>query len=467
MKSKKKALLKNTFIVAIGQICTKFITFFMLPLYTSLLSAEEYGTVDLLQTFISLIIPIAFFEIDQAIFRFLIDTRKKEKLTERLISTSFFFVVFNSIIYLLIFLLFSFFVNNQYKYFLASNVIIVMFSNLFLQICRGLGDNETYSIGSVITGAGTIVLNVLFIAVLKYGAYGMLLANLFANIFCIVFIFIKKRIYKLISIKKVTRSDLKKMLKYSLPLVPNHLSWWVINASDRTIISIILGIGINGIYSAVNKFSSILITFFNIFNITWTESVSLHFNESDISDYYSDVINTTLKVFVSFCLIIIGLMPFFFKYLIVGEGYQSGYYQIPILIIATVFNISVSLFGSIYIAIKKSNEIAKTSFYAAFINIVVNLSLIKFIGLYAASISTLVAYMAMAIYRYFDAQKYVRIKLDFRFIGVSIIFSTIIILFYYLRNPYWCIIGAGFSILFAIVYCKNIIKSLCRVFFKK
>lgn len=68
--------------------------------------------------------------------------------------------------------------------------------------------------------------------------------------------------------------------------------------------------------------------------------------------------------------------------------------------------------GSVYVALKKSKEIAKTSIFAAIINLVVNIALIKFIGLYAASISTLVAFAATSIYRYIDVQKYVRFRIS-------------------------------------------------------
>ena len=46
--SKEKQLLKNTAIVSIGKIATQLITFFLLPVYTAVLTTEEYGIVDLL-----------------------------------------------------------------------------------------------------------------------------------------------------------------------------------------------------------------------------------------------------------------------------------------------------------------------------------------------------------------------------------------------------------------------------------
>lgn len=465
--NREKQLVKNTVIVAIGKICTQFISFFLLPLYTALLSTEEYGTVDLLNTYISLLLPLVFLQIDQAAFRFLIDVRDNEKEKRKLLSTIIFTIVIQSVLYLMVYAVIGRFINNQYKYFLATNVVASMFSNIMLQISRGLGDNSTYSLGSLVSGAGTVILNVLFIVVFKWGVYGMLSATLIANLLCAIFVFLKKKIYKYISISEYSKIEIKNIWKYSIPMVPNQLSWWIITVSDRTIITYILGVGMNGIYSAANKFSSICTSLFNIFNLTWAESASMHIKDKDSSEFFSNIVNTTLKLFIALCFGIIAFMPFVFSFLITGDGFATAYYQIPILMLSTIFSITVSLFGSVYVGLKKSNEIAKTSIYSSIINIAVNLLLIKYIGLYAASISTLVSYLTMAVYRYFDVQKYVKIKVDKKFILISIFTAAILMVIYY-SNKFWVyIIGTIVSVIFALVYNRNLIISTILLIKKK
>jgi len=311
--NREKQLAKNTVIVAIGKICTQFVSFFLLPLYTALLSTEEYGIVDLLNTYIALLIPVFFFQMDQAIFRFLIDVRDDEDGKKKILSSAILTIIVQIIVYVLIFCIASIFIKNEYKYFLLTNVIASMFASLLLQVSRGLGDNTTYSVGSLISGAGTVILNVLFIVAFKWGAYGMLSATLIANCLCILFVFFRKKLYKYISFKSYEVSKIKALWKYSLPLIPNQLSWWIVNTSDRTIITYILGIAVNGIYSAANKFSSMCITIFNIFNLTWAESASIHIKDKDSSEFFSNIYNTTLKLFVSLCFGVIAFMPFVFK----------------------------------------------------------------------------------------------------------------------------------------------------------
>lgn len=461
--SREKQLIKNTGILALGKICTQFVSFFLLPLYTAYLSTKEYGVVDLLNNYVSLLIPIFFFQMDQALFRYLIDARKSEKKKSEIVTTALTTVSIQAIIFILIYLVASIFIHNEYKYFLLTNVLAAMYSSMLLQICRGLGDNTSYSLGSLVSGISTIVLNVIFITVFHMGAYGMLIATLIANILCIMFLFFRKKIYKLLIKKNYKKSTRKELWKYSIPLIPNQLSWWIVNVSDRTIITHFIDVGANGIYSAANKFSTICITFFNFFNMTWSESASMHIKDGDSDVFFSKILNVSLKLFSSLCFIIIALMPFCFKYLITGAGYASAYYQIPILMLATIFTITVSLLGSIYVALKKSNEIAKTSILAAIINILINIIFINKIGLFAASISTVVAYLSMSIYRYIDVQKYVKVKVELKSILYILLLSILVITTYYIRNNILCLISLVITIIFSILFNKDIIKSLFKI----
>lgn len=464
--SREKQLLKNTAIVAIGKICTQFISFFLLPLYTAMLSTEEYGTVDLLNTYISLLLPLIILQIDQGIFRFLIDAREDEKEKRTLISTTIIIITLQSVAYLIIYAIVGQFINNQYKYFLATNVVASIFSSVMLQISRGLGDNKTYSLGSLISASGTMILNVIFIVVFKWGAYGMLMASLIANCLCAMFVFLKKKLYKYILKNSFSKRHLRSIWKYSIPLVPNMLSWWIVNASDRTIVSNMINIGANGIYSAANKFSSVCITFFNIFNMTWSESASMYIKDKDSSMYFTKTIDTALRIFSAICIGIIAIMPFIFS-LLINEKFDDAYYQIPILMMSTLCNIIVSLLGSVYVAKKNSREIAKTSILAAIINIVINLVLIKFIGLYAASISTLVAYLAMAIYRYIDVQKYIKIKVDLKLVLYTVLISIIIFTTYYMRITWLSIISLIITVLYAILINRNTMGIIVNVLKRK
>lgn len=456
---KQRQLAKNTMIITMGKISTQFISFFLLPVYTSLLSTSDYGVVDLLNTYISLLVPIITLQVEQALFRFLIDVRNNDKEKTKYISSVLLFAIIQSFIYLFVVLSISRFINNNYKYFLATNVIACMFTSIMQQITRGLGDNKAYALSSFISATNTILLNILFIVVFRLGATGMLLATLISSIICIFFLLIKVKIYKYINIREFSKNNLKELLKYSLPLIPNALSWWTINVSDRTIISMFLTVAHNGIYAAANKFSGVFITFYNIFNLSWTESAALHINDSDRDEFFSNIIWTVYRIFLSICFGIISAMPFVFPVLI-NKKFGDSYYQIPILMIASLFNVVVGLTSVVYVAKKLTKEIAKTSVISAVINIGINIILIKYIGLYAASISTLVAYFSMMIYRCIDIRKYVKIRVDKRIIVSSIIMTIGILLAYYTNNLYTNILSFLVVVLYSIIVNKKIIGDI-------
>ncbi len=464
--SKGKDLAKNTAIVSIGKICTQLITFFLLPVYTAVLSNEEYGVVDLLNTLTSLLLPIATLQIEQGIFRYLLDCRENKEKQTTLITTVSKFILVQSAICILIFLCASPFIHNEYKYFLMANLLMGILSSISLQICRGLGDNKTYAVGSFITGALTVILNVIFIVAFKWGAYGMLIATAISNLLCAIYVFVKKKIYKYIDIKQNDKKLLKDIIKYSVPLIPNMISWWIVSASDRTIISAVIGVAQNGIYSAANKFSGIFSTLYSVFNLTWTESASININSEDRDEFFSKIFDFIVRFFGSLCLGTIAVMPFVFG-ILVNEKFAESYYQIPILILGSVFNILVSFLGSVYVAKKLTKEIAKTSIIAAIINIVVNIALINQIGLYAASISTVIAYFAMFIYRWIDVKKYVSIKTNKTLIAVLSVSFLVAIITYYLKMKIISIVVLLAVIIIAIYINKDSAKYLTEIVKKR
>ena len=464
--SKGKDLAKNTVIVSIGKICTQLITFFLLPVYTAVLSNEEYGVVDLLNTLTSLLLPIATLQIEQGIFRYLLDCRENKEKQTTLITTVSKFILVQSAICILIFLCASPFIHNEYKYFLMANLLMGILSSISLQICRGLGDNKTYAVGSFITGALTVILNVIFIVAFKWGAYGMLIATAISNLLCAIYVFVKKKIYKYIDIKQNDKKLLKDIIKYSVPLIPNMISWWIVSASDRTIISAVIGVAQNGIYSAANKFSGIFSTLYSVFNLTWTESASININSEDRDEFFSKIFDFIVRFFGSLCLGTIAVMPFVFG-ILVNEKFAESYYQIPILILGSVFNILVSFLGSVYVAKKLTKEIAKTSIIAAIINIVVNIALINQIGLYAASISTVIAYFAMFIYRWIDVKKYVSIKTNKALIAVLSVSFLVAIITYYLKMKIISIVVLLAVIIIAIYINKDSAKYLTEIVKKR
>ncbi len=461
--NREKKLLKNTMIITIGKICTQLITFLLLPLYTGVLTTAEYGIVDLLNTLVSLCLPIVTLQIEQAVFRELLEVRNNEKEKKKIISSTIVTVILQSIFFLILFIIIAPFFKNEYKYFLATNVIVYIFSSLFLQISRGLGENKKYAFASFVSALFTIIFNILFILAINLGAKGMLLGTMIGQGITAIYLFFSLKLYRYVSLNYINKEIVKRLLKYSAPLIPNAISWWVFNASDRLIVTTLLGVEKNGILAASLKFSTVYITLYNVFNISWTESISVAIKDNDLNVYFNKMFNIIMRFFIALAVGIISIMPILYP-IMINSRFNSGYGLVPISILGSLFNVVVGLISVIYVGKKNTKAIANTSVVSAIINIIVHLVLIKFIGLYAAIISTLTAFVIMSVYRIIDINKtYFKIELDKKMLCKTVFVVMVVVVLYYINNIFLNLMSILIAILFAWNLNKNSIKIIINM----
>lgn len=466
--NREKKLLKNTIILTIGNILTKLITFFLLPLYTRFLSVEEYGLVDLLNTLVSLLLPIVTFQIEQGVFRKLIDLRKDndKNLQNKYISTGFFSICENCILFFLIFIPISFFVHSKYKFYMAINLIAFIFASYFQQVARGYGDNKKYAISSVVSAFITITFSVLLLVVFKFGAEGMLISTIIGQISCILYLIVSMGIIEKVRINNYSKKFKKELFKYSIPLIPNSISWWIFNASDRIIVNLIMGLTSVGILAASHKFSGLYITIYNIFHLGWLESVSEHIHDEDFNNYFNKMFNIVVFLFVSISITIVAIMPIVY-FLLIDRKFSAGYNLVPISMLGSIFNVVLAIDTAIYVAEKNTKAIANTAIVSAVINVIVHLCLIKFIGLYAAMISTAIAYLSLCVFRHRDVNKrYLKVNFDQKKLMISILTIIIVFTLYYFNIWYLNIIMITIVFLYDICingkYLKEILHMLTK-----
>lgn len=454
-----KEFAKNTIIILIGRFCTQFLVFLLLPLYTKLLNTEEYGTVDLIITYISLIVPCVTLELSSALYRFLLDYRDDKEKTSGIVSFVLLAITVIIFVFCVLFSLIASFVNFKFTIYCVCLIIASTYSNVALQLVRGFGNYVAYSIASVIIGGLTVVLNVFLMVWLQTGAVGMLLSISCANLAGTVYALIKCRIWKYVNLLLVDKRIAISLLKYSLPLIPNSIIWWVINVSDRTIVTAFLGVSANGIYAISTKFPSLIMTIYSVFNLSWQETVSLHINDSDGVEFVNMTFNKLIEFFAALTVGMISVMWFVFP-IMINIQYIDAIKYVPILAVGSFFNVFVSAIGALYVGLKRTKEIAITSIGAGIINFLINICLIRHLGIYAAAISTLVAFLVMTFYRVFSIKKYFWLKLDVRKIlimGAMFIFEISI---FYVGNKTINIIGTIIGVGYAIVVNYSMIKKL-------
>lgn len=455
--SKKSSLAKNTIILAVGKFSSQLITFLMLPLYTAFLAPSDYGVVDLVVTYVALFAPTVTLQMEMAVFRFLIDARQSETEKKRVISNALQIAIAMTLILIAGFVTVGQFINIPYMWLVLAIIVMAVFSGFCLQVARGLGKNTNFAIASVITGVTTVVSNVYLIVFLGMGAAGLLTSMLLASALNVIYLVLSLKLYRYISLNNSDKNLKKELLKYSVPLVPNGISWWVINAADRTIISIVLGLTSNGIYAIASKFPLVFSAVFGVFGMSWTESASMHIGSKDRDKFFSDTFDTALRFFGALGLGIIATLPFVFP-LLVHESYKEAYIYIPLMILGALFNAVVGLYSAVYVAKKMTKQVANTSITAAIISISINLILIQFIGLFAAALANAIAFLSMAIYRHFDLRRYVAISYKKSLFAIFTILYSIVIASYYINNLYLSIAMLGFVVLLAWWLNRGVVR---------
>lgn len=402
--NREKSLAKNTLIIAIGTFLPKLSSFITLPIITGGLTKAEMGTYDLICTLVSLFLPVATLQIQSAAFRFLIDVREDEKESKRIITNIIAFILPTSFIALAI----LYFFLGSVSLIIRWLICLYFFSDILMlstqQIIRGLSNNKLYSVSSVIISLFNMLLIILTVSVGKQGLIGVLVSITVATTIGLIVLWMRGDILSKIDLSLLSKNILLEMLGYSWPIIPNSLSNWVLSFSDRAVLTAFMGLEANAIYSVANKIPALFTTVQGTFVFAWQENASLASKDSDADTYYSKMFDSILGILVGIMALLIAATPILFWLLIRGD-YKEAYYQMPILFMSMFFSALASFIGGIYVAHKKTRSVGITTILAAALNLVIDLVCVHKIGIFAASISTLVSYVFLAIYRMVDVKK--------------------------------------------------------------
>lgn len=398
-RKKNKALLIGTITYAIGNFGTKFLNFLIVPLYTYYILPADLGDYDLLVTTVSLLSPLLTMKISDAAYRWIIQKKENEV---PYMSATYQLLLRNCLAAAMILLVINFFIPIWHCYYF----IVILIGNRILEclqkLLRGVKNQKLFAFSGVFHTFVMVGLNVIKVCYLQQGVVAMLQSSaisLYATILLILLL--EKRLRK-IDFKPNYRKEQKEMLSYSIPLVPSTLSWWVISASDRYVIRLFLGKIANGIFSVAHKFPSILQIMFTMFNNAWTDMALAQLRKGEASQKYSsDIFEQLYRL--SFCATFI-LIPGtkLLTQLILSDAYKEASVYMGFLYLGTVFQ-GFSSFCSIgYLQDKKTKGAATTSMYGAAVNLIIDIILMRFIGLYAAALSTFAGFFVMWITRMRD-----------------------------------------------------------------
>ncbi|MDD4689508.1 MAG: polysaccharide biosynthesis C-terminal domain-containing protein [Eubacteriales bacterium] len=416
--NKIRRLGKDFGLLTLGSFSSKILNFLLVPLYTYILTTSEYGVVDIINTTVSLVYPILTLVISEAVIRFCLEkTNDKCQVwsISMLITTlgCLGMIMLSQIIILTTF--------KPYLVFFVLHGITMAYNSTISQFVKGNNQVKIYAIGGVINTVAVISLNIILLIVFKMGLIGYLISLVLGHMSALIFYIIALKLWRYtLPVNQLDHLLVKSMVKYSVPMIPNAISWWISDSSDKYIVQYFCGIAVNGIYAVAYKIPSMLTTISNLFIGAWQISAFEDFESDEAKEYYSKVSTE----FISFILVVAGALIFMTRPLasvLFAKDFYYAWKFTPVLILAFVFSTVSSFWGTIYTAAKRTKMLFYSTMTAAIMNIALDLILTPHVGAMGAALATLISYMVICVIRIVDSRKIMKLTIDWKRVIIELL----------------------------------------------
>lgn len=449
--NKYKKLLSDTVILGIGTFASKALVLLMMPLYTQCLSPSDYGTADIISQTANLLIPLACAGICDGLFRFTLDSGADKPTV---FKTSFTMLLLSTLAFLVLSpVLFTINYFSGYAWLIVLYVLSANFHSVCAQYIRACDRPKLFSLQGIINTALVVGLNILFLVVFDMGVLGYVLSVVIADALVSIFLIITAKLYRDIRIGKFSRELAGKLVRYSLPMIPTTIFWWITNVSDRYMVTWIRGNAENGIYSAAYKIPTLITLLCAVFYEAWQFSAVKDAEQKTKSDFFSKVFGYYSGLMFMGGAAIVLLCKLFVKILL-ADTYSDAAMYIPTLTAASVFSALTTFMGSVYLVKKKSMLSFLTSMLGAALNVLLNVILIPVMGAQGAAIATVASYVAVFIVRTATAQRQISFYINYARLTANTLLLAAECAVAVLTPPYWYLYAGGIALIMLILNAK-------------
>ncbi len=447
---KLKYLLKNIGFLALGSFSIKLFGFILIPLYTNVLSAYEYGIYDLVSMTVSLLTPIATANIADSTLRFALDKRNNEK---DVFSVSIkyyvigFFVVGTLAAFNYIFNIIP--AIREFSIFLLLIYLVSALANIMSVFARGMECVKESSVSGALGAAATIILNIVFLVPLKLGLDGYFLASILGLSVQAAYLAVKLKLWNYVSKSSWKQGLDAEMINFSRPLIANNAAWWVNNSSDRYVVSYFCGIDANGIYSVGYKIPSLLNVLQTIVQQAWMLSAVKEYEREDKAGFFSRAYNAYNGMMVMVCALLIAVNKPLAHFLYAKEFYQAWKY-VPYLSIGFVFMAMANFMGGIFQAVNATKIIAASTLAGAAVNAALDIAMTPFMGPAGAALATSISYFTVWAYRAAAVRPFICLKLDMarNLLVYAVLYLQAVFNIYYPVRYLNCVIIIGLCMIY-------------------
>ncbi len=406
MSDRKVNLVKNTALFALGNLGSKLLQIILVPYYTRAMTEAEFGTADILQAVVALLLPLLSLTVYEAVFRYAMESDYDKN---SVLSVGVAISVIGTVVLCFAGAVITLVYPIEFMWLVILNSVANAFRSLYSQYTRAVGKTALFTLDNVLITVYVLVFNILFISVFDLGITGYMLGYTLANIISSLFLIINLKGLARVRLSLVKSATVKQMLRFSIPLIPNSICWWLSSFASRLMIAFYISESANGLFAAAYKIPSLLSVIVTIFFQAWQISANEEFKKADAPKFYTEIYNQifALIVTVSSALIIL-CRPI--TTLFLGKDYQTAWVYMPTLLIAMTFFSFAQFLGSIYSANKKTGMAFVTNLLGVVVNLTLSLLLIKPFGVIGCAAATAVSYFVLWVSRVFDTHKIIPIK---------------------------------------------------------
>lgn len=373
-----------------GTFGSKLLTFLMVRFYTEILTPEDYGTADLIMQTANLLFPVVSLGITNGVFRFALEKTEDRK---SVFSAGCYTVTAGGLLLTVaIALLPVRGVFDEYAEMIVCYTIASCYHSLCAQFIRAEGEIRLFAWQGVLNTAMVIGLNILFLAVFRLGITGYVLSVVLADGLCSLYIFGREKLWRMLTLG-LSCELFRQMLRYSIPLIPTTIFWWITSVSDRYMIAAFLGTEDTGIYAVAYKIPTLLTLLSGIFLEAWQFSAVDEANGERNAHihFYSRIWSTFQSVMFLSAGVVIASAVLEYGYCLQRLTRRRG--NMCRCCLRSWFSQPFLPLWEVFTWWKKSSLSFWTSMVGGVSNLVLNFMLIPAFGTQGAALATLISYL--------------------------------------------------------------------------
>lgn len=418
-----EGVLRKSLIYFFGSISTKLIGVILVPLYAFYITTEDMGYFDYAQTIANFILPIAYLAIWEAILKFILPEKDYSKRDIYISTTIFISLGMTATVVICGGILFVF--SNDLNIYIITMITSMGLAQIWQYYARALGNNYVFVFSGAISAILNLVATYIFIVHLKWGSSGLYISFIIGQLSIIVYVEFKLKLLKIFNIKLVDLTVLKRMTRYSFPLILNLSALWFYMGFGKFVIVKYLGTEVNGMYSFSSRLSFVVGMVGSVINMAVIESSIYSVDDKNFSEKFSEMIENLFRVFFAAIIMFLPIVLLFYSG-IENTDYYASYIYIPWLLLYSVLMTMSTNIASAFQAFGKTQYIFTTTVMGAIITVIFTLVFLHSLGVYSILIGQCLGAFSMIVSRYLFVNKYLKLKLELKSILVHLILFGII-----------------------------------------